>query len=224
MTQRKRAILLIDYNAKLAQETAVIRDKVRRGMLPLVARNPALDKATREYAEAQAAHFATLHNPPIALRNSDALDDCADLVLHEELTWSHPDKMSIVEFPVMSDRNEQSNREKYTPHSDLQYGDRRFTGRRKTHFTDDYGAPQVRSSRVIDPRDPTIEAIDAHVDLYDALENAGLTERQREAINLVYFGDMTQSAAACVMGVSQPAVAKFERQALAKLREYMTKY
>src|SRR5690606_6945679 len=132
-------------------------------MLPLVARNPALDRATSEYALAQAEHYHTEQakgkNPPIPLRDSDTLHKCADLVMYEELKWSHPDKMSIVEYPIMSDRNEQSYFEKYTTHSDLQYGDRRYTGRRKTHFTDDHGAPQVRNSRIVDPNDPTIERL-----------------------------------------------------------------
>jgi len=91
--------------------------------------------------------------------------------------------------------------DKYTPHPDLQYGDRRFTGRRKTHFTDDYGAPQVRNSRMISPYDPSVEAVGDYIDLYDALENAGLTDRQRQAIDLVYFGNMSQEDARRIMGV-----------------------
>lgn len=226
--------MTIDYNEKLAQEISSMGDKVRRHMLPLVARNPALDKATREYAEAQAELYGSRrsealaagrspNNVPIPYRNNALLDRCADLVLHEELTWSHADKMSIVEYPVMSADQELLRKEKYTPHSDLQYGDRRYTGRRKMHFTDDNGSPQVRNSRVVDPHDPLIEQVNEYIDLHRALDGAGLTARQRQAIDLVYFEDLTQKAAAADMGVSQPAVAKFERQALAKLREYMTK-
>lgn len=148
----------------------------------------------------------------------------ASYVLFDELTDEHPDKMTNNEYPFMSDSQQDERESKYSSHSDLQFGDRRLSGRRKTSFTDNDGAPQVRNNRIADPRDPIIEAIGDNLDLYDALENAGLTARQRQAIDLVYFDDMTQSAVARVMGVSQPAVAKFERQALAKLREYMTKY
>ena len=218
---------LLDYNEKLAKDIEVIRDKVKRGMLPLVARNPALDRATSEYALAQAEHYHTEQakgkNPPIPLRDSDTLHKCADLVMYEELKWSHPDKMSIVEYPIMSDRNEQSYFEKYTTHSDLQYGDRRYTGRRKTHFTDDHGAPQVRNSRIVDPNDPTIERLIDYLDLYDALENASLTDRQRQAINLVFFENMTQEAAADVMGIRRQVMARHLDAGIAKLHEYMTK-
>ena len=195
-------------------------------MLPLVARCPALDKITREYAEAQASQYdskrAAGASPPIPFRDSDALDRCADLVMHEELTWSHPDKMSIVEYPVASDRNEQSYREKYSPNGDLQYGDRRYMGRRTTTFTDSTGNPQVRKSRIASPSDPVIESIDVHIDLYDALDNAGLTAKQRQAIDLVYFEDMTQEDARAVMGVSKATMSEHHSVALAKLREYMT--
>jgi len=222
---------MTNYNATLAQEYATIRSKVKRGMLPLVARCPAIEKAVGDYAVAHADYFDTAlangKNPPINYKDSDALDKYADLVMYEELTWSHPDKMSIVEYPIMSDDQEALRNGKYTPNSDLQYGDRRFTGRHKTHFTDDDGSLQVRNSRVVEPSDPTIEAVSDYVDLYDALANAGLSARQREAIDLVYFGNngdgMSQEDAAQAMGVSQPAIAKFQRVALSKLHEYMTK-
>lgn len=216
---------------KLTQEYGVIRTKVSRRMLPLVARNPAIERAVGDYALAHAEHYDTAvangANPPINFKDSDALDRFADLIMHEELTWSHPDKMSIVEFPVMSDRQEQSARGKYSPNSDLQYGDRRFTGRRKTHFSDDKGAPQVRNSRVVEPRDSVIDAIGEHDALYKALDNAGLTARQREAIDLVFFGNegdgMEAKVVAKVMGITRQAVELYVKNGTAKLRDYMTK-
>ena len=219
------AKITIDYNAKLAQDYETIKDKVKRGMLPLIVRNPAIDKSTSDYVLAQAEMYDTKRmggkSAPIPYRDSDALDRFADLIMYEELKWSHPDKMTIVEYPVTSDRYEQSYFEKYTLHSDLQYGDRRYTGRRKTHFTDDNGAPQVRNSRVIDPRDPEIERIGDYIDLYDALENAGLTARQREAIDLVYFENMTQEDAAEEMGVSKSNVNEYLKFAYEKLKKFL---
>lgn len=218
-------ITIYDYNVKLAQDYETIREKVKRGMLPLIARNPAIDRATSEYVIAQAELFEakrTLReSPPIPFRNSNALDRFADLVMYEELKWSHPDKMTIVDYPVMSDDQLAVRQDKYAPHSDLQYGDRRYLGRRKTHFTDDKGSPQVRNSRLVDPRDPTIEKSGDYIDLYDALENAGLTERQREAIDLVFFENMTQEGAAEVMGVKQPTVKEYQDAAILKLRKYL---
>lgn len=216
-----------DYNAQLAKDYALIHDKVSRGMLPLVARNPAIAAATNDYVLAQAEMYdakrAGGRVVPIPFRNSDALDRFADLIMYEELKWSHPDKMSIVDYPITSERYEQSYFEKYTPHSDLQYGDRRYTGRRKTYFTDDKGAPQVRNSRVVVPYDPLIEQTADILDLYDALEKAGLTARQREAIDLVYFENMTQEEAAEVMSVNKSNVNVYIASALRKLNEYMTK-
>lgn len=38
-----------DYNANLRKDYEDIRDKVERGMLPLVARIPAIEKAVSDY-------------------------------------------------------------------------------------------------------------------------------------------------------------------------------
>lgn len=215
-----------DYNAKLAQEYEIIKDKVSRGMLPLIARNPAVDKAISEYVTAQAEYFEKKRSNggymPIPFRNSFVLDRFADLIMYEELKWSHPDKMTIVDYPIISDDQLTVRQEKQRPVSEIQFGDKRYLGRRKTHFTDDNGAPQVRNSRVIDPYDPTIEAVGDYLDLYDALENAGLTERQREVIDLVYFDNMTQEAAADVLGVRKHTVNEHIEKCLRKLNDYLT--
>lgn len=216
-----------DYNEKLTEDYAEIKRKVERGMLPLVARNPAIDKSVTEYALARADHYhaeqAKGKTPPIPFKDSAALEKYADLILYEELTWSHPDKMSIVEYPVMSDTQAEEREDKYRPHSDLQYGDRRYLGRRKSHFTDDKGAPQVRNSRVASPLDPSIVAVEDYADLYTALEQAGLTGRQRQAIDLVYFEDMTQAEAAEAMDIRQHTVSEYISAGLTKLRDYLTK-
>src|SRR5699024_6489494 len=62
----------------------------------------------------------------------------------------------------------------------------------------------------------------AYIDLYNALENAGLTERQRQAIELVYFEGMTQEDAAKEMGVSKPAVNQFISIGNTKIKKYLT--
>ena len=214
--------MTVDYNAKLYEDYTKIKRKVERGMLPLVARNPAIDRATTDYAVALAEHYHADKdagkNPPIPLKNAAMLDRFSDLVMHEELKWSHPDKMSIVEYPVMSDTQIEVRNEKQTLCDDIIYGDRRYTGRRKTHFTDEDGALQVRNTRMAIPSD-----VEKYIDLYDALENAGLTDRQRQVIDLVYFDNLTQEEAASVLGITQQAVAKHESAALTKLREYLTR-
>lgn len=55
------------------------------------------------------------------------------------------------------------------------------------------------------------------VDLHSAIYNAGLTERQTEAIALVYGFDVTQAQAARAMGVTQEAVVQFINAAVEKL-------
>lgn len=218
---------MTSYNEELTKEYGIISAKVKRGMLPLVARNPAIDKATQAYSEAQSKHHETLRATPISFGEDYALERFADLVMHEELTWSHADKMSLVEYPIMSDNQEKLRRGKYTPNSDLQYGDRRFEGRRKTSFMDKYGSPQVRNPRVANPSDPVIDEVGEYDELYEALDNAGLTERQSEAIELLYYGNegtgMEAKDVALVMGITRQAVELYAKNATRKLYEYMTK-
>ncbi|ASB87707.1 sigma factor-like helix-turn-helix DNA-binding protein [Bacillus sonorensis] len=52
------------------------------------------------------------------------------------------------------------------------------------------------------------EAAEVLLDLHKAIELADLTDRQREAIRLVYFEDLTQVEAGKRMGIGQDAVFK----------------
>ena len=49
-----------------------------------------------------------------------------------------------------------------------------------------------------------------------------LPERERQVIGLRFFHDMTQDAAARVIGVSQVQVSRLERRAVERLRELLT--
>lgn len=60
-------------------------------------------------------------------------------------------------------------------------------------------------------------ASDLLIDLETALERAGLTDRQRQAIALVYFRDMKQEDAGKAMGVGQQRVARHLDIALVKI-------
>lgn len=165
------------------------------------------------------AHYAIIGDFPA----ESVLSRLAWYIVFDEMTDSHPDKMTREEYPIMSESQEDERFDKYRLNSDLQYGDRQFSGRKKTYYTDDSGAPQVRNNRMADPYDPTIEATGEYIDLYDALDNAGLTDRQRQAIDLVYFKDMTQEQAASVICVGQDVISRHLKAGLRKLREYMTK-
>ncbi|WP_235193563.1 sigma factor-like helix-turn-helix DNA-binding protein [Paenibacillus polymyxa] len=53
--------------------------------------------------------------------------------------------------------------------------------------------------------------------MHSAINSAGLTDRQTEAIAWVYGVDLTQEKAAAIMGVTQQAVAKMADEAVEKI-------
>jgi DNA-directed RNA polymerase specialized sigma24 family protein len=67
-------------------------------------------------------------------------------------------------------------------------------------------------------------ATDVLIDLHTAIERAGLTDRQRQAIALVYFEDLTQADAGKLMGVRQDTVSKLVKSALAKIAAVYEKW
>lgn len=64
------------------------------------------------------------------------------------------------------------------------------------------------------------ERLVEQVSLREAI--AALPERERQVIGLRFFHDMTQDAAARVIGVSQVQVSRLERRAVERLRELLT--
>lgn len=225
-----------DYTAQLRLEYEDLRKKVRSGMLPLVARLPAIEKAVTTYVGAHESEFErkrakamaegrSVDTVPIPYRDERLLHQFADLVMHEELTWSHPDKMSIVEYPVMSDRQTKSYYGDTSHKSELQFGDLRFLGKRKTVVERRDGSYDVRFNRVLTIGNGEEDATNDRIDVISALEGAELTERQLEAITLVYFGNegegMTQAEAGAEMGVSRRAVGFFLDASFAKIKRYM---
>lgn len=201
------------YTAIFSERLATLQERMKLG--ELVDRNYRLLNIHLAIKE----HIGAYRERP----KHDDLYALAGMILHEELSDKHPDKMTRDEYSIMSDTQEEVRESKHKPHDDIQFEGRQFNGRRKTSFTDDYGAPQVRNNRVVGVHDGEFERLVSYLDLYEALDNANLTQRQSEAIDLVYFGNMTQEAAAIEMGVSQQAIAKFLRLALPKLRDYLTK-
>ena len=63
------------------------------------------------------------------------------------------------------------------------------------------------------------ERVLERVSLREAIDR--LPERERHVISLRYFHDMTQEAAARVLGVSQVQVSRLERRAISALRELL---
>lgn len=62
-------------------------------------------------------------------------------------------------------------------------------------------------------------AVEVLIDIHKAIDLAGLTDRQRQAIELVYFGELTQAEAGGRMGVGQDAVSKLIDGATEKLAD-----
>src|SRR5690625_4681491 len=156
-----------------------------------------------EYIEAHA------ERPP-----ASALRRLATYVLLDTLTDSHPDKMSREEYPIMSygqtgryfARNGTIAPEPYTQESVM--------GRKSS--AKEWGSDN--SDALLFADDPMLMDVIESADLYAMLDNAKLTDRQRQAIDLVYFEDMTQEQAAAVMGVTRQAVDLYARNAINKLR------
>ncbi|MED4523625.1 sigma factor-like helix-turn-helix DNA-binding protein [Bacillus velezensis] len=62
-------------------------------------------------------------------------------------------------------------------------------------------------------------AVEVLIDIHKAIELAGLTDRQRQAIELVYFGELTQAEAGERMGITQQGVVSHLNAAADSLAE-----
>ncbi|WP_241462510.1 sigma factor-like helix-turn-helix DNA-binding protein [Bacillus amyloliquefaciens] len=62
-------------------------------------------------------------------------------------------------------------------------------------------------------------AVEVLIDIHKAIELAGLTDRQRQAIELVYFGELTQAEAGERMGISRISVREYLEAASEKLAD-----
>lgn len=101
------------YKEQLQADYERIRADAKSGALPLLQRMDEIRQATDRYALAHAEEYddavaqalAEGRSPgtvPIPFKDTGLLHNLADLCMDEYLRWSHPDKMTIVEYPVMS--------------------------------------------------------------------------------------------------------------------------
>lgn len=110
---RDENTITMTYKERLQADYERIRADTKSGALPLPARLQQIEQATVRYALAHAEEYdaavaqalAEGRSPgtvPIPFKDTQLLHNMADLCMDEYLRWSHPDKMTIVEYPVMS--------------------------------------------------------------------------------------------------------------------------
>ena len=167
------------------------------------------------------AHYAIIGDFPAG----SVLSRLAWYIVFDEMTDSHPDKMTREEYPIMSESQEELRDSKQikTRSGEITYEGRQANGRRKSYYFGDDGEVGVSNSKMPDIYDRDIEGTVENIDVLDLLDSAGLTERQREAIELVYFDGLTQAQAGERMGVSQPMIKKYIDVSLTKIKEKFTK-
>ncbi|MEK4631441.1 sigma factor-like helix-turn-helix DNA-binding protein [Bacillus sp. EU55] len=62
-------------------------------------------------------------------------------------------------------------------------------------------------------------AVEVLIDIHKAIELAGLTDRQRQAVELVYFEELTQAEAGKRMGIAKDAVSHLLNRASESLAD-----
>lgn len=215
--------MTISYHERFKEDVRKAFVLVRKGELPMGRRKTSLKRASSRYVLAQSVDYlaakAAGKNPPIPLRDSDTLNTCGYMLIYEYMTNRHPDKVANDEYPILSDNQTLLRQRREMSLSDVNTGKDDVTIGR----TLDHDGVKRRIYDYMTPNRDTSVVPARYLDLYDAIDNAGLTERQLEAINLVYFEGMTQEVAADVMGVGQDVVSRHIKAGIRILRAYMTK-
>lgn len=127
-------------NEQFAQEIDGLYAKAKRGGLEdRQARFDEVEALTERYFEEND------EMPPAPL-----LDRLATLCLREEITDSHPDKMTREESPIMSGIQEDRRSKKHTLVDEVSVGKDKTVGYRKTWYEDDNGGMRNTRQRIYD--------------------------------------------------------------------------
>lgn len=152
--------------------------------------------------------------------SSGVLSRLAWYIVFDEMTDKNEHKVKHAEYPILSEYQLKTRREREQAIEDVYTGkDDDTIGR----IRDNESGAKVRVYDYMTPRRDMALVPPKYLDLYNAIENAGLTDRQRQAIELVYFEELTQEDAAEVMGVSRATLRTNELRAIDKIRKYMNK-
>lgn len=175
-------------------------------------RTTAYERVTNSYKLCE-AHFEQVGEFP----DESVLNRLAWYIVFDEMTKNDPHKVAMTEYPILSDyqmdtrhKREKSLANVYTGVNDEVIG----------RYADQSGMKRKIYDYMTPERDMSLVP-SKYLDLYNALDNAGLTDRQRQAIELVYFEGMTQEDAAKAMCIKQPNVKAYMDAGIGKLRDYM---
>src|SRR5690625_5301193 len=181
------------YDAKKADE-AIAQNK----------RNESANSIVEQYIEANGKR------PPASV-----LSRLATYLLLDNASDSNVDTMSRDEYPIMSYGQTGRYFARNGTIAPEPYAQESVMGRKSS--AKEWGSDN--SDALLFADDPMLMGVIESADLYAMLDNAKLTDRQRQAIDLVYFEDMTQEQAAAVMGVRKHTVNEHLSIGLRNLRE-----
>ena len=173
--------------------------------------NPTTPSERVSHAEAicESYYEQVGQQPPSAV-----LSRLAWYLVFDEMTDSHPDKMTREEIPVMSGGQTKRYFEKAKIKSAVESREDALVGRHKRAFVTDDGANWVTSSPLVIPSDGEMDAVE-----WRAFLESILSAREYAIVQRYYGDGSTQGEIAAEMGVSQPRVASIMRRALDKLSE-----
>lgn len=218
----------LDYNDVLKQSTEYLEDKVRKDTITLEMRFELLESISSKYVLSRDLHYERMVDDAIKnkrsvgtvnipYRDQYALDRLAVIALHDDLTWSHPDKMSIIEYPIMSERQEDTRSRRTTLVDDMIFGDRRGRGRGAKAGCGEgsSGGRQPLGGSF----DEEIELSGDRLDIERAIVEADLTELQKQAVMLTHVDGYTQTEVATNLGVRPEVISRRIKVALGRMRD-----
>ena len=167
------------------------------------------DDIVEQYVEANGKR------PPASV-----LSRLATYLLLDTLADTHPDKVARDDYPILS-YTQIGRRRREIPSENVYYDKSDFGGMRTVYEKDD--DKDSGDAKYYPVYSPIVDEDDvrnvAAMEVNSILNKANLTDRQRQAIDLIYFKDLTQVQAAKVMGVKKHTVNEHLSIGLKNLRE-----